>query len=705
MEDSAKEDSPGTFQSATRLISRSFQQLILALVFTTEGLFSLDAQVGNKTMAVDSTNRVSLSAGQEHAIKLLQQVRPAKPAPLFLLTDPNKDSDDLSVLIEIKYLQEHGFLDLRCALTTLGDREVRTTRAKFVRSVLDALDLVNATVGVGVDYPFEVKDAHGTVEVKATLGRQKDHRVFMETPLLNPLAMVESDGQKLIKKELEQVADHAALFVVNAGMADLAELLRVAPDLLKQKVARVVIMGGVEPKVDQHGFAVADKRAYNNSTHQPSADYTYARIQELGLPLFVMTKEASYAAAAPRSFYDGVAATGHPVGVYLKEQQKQSLKNLWEGIQHGHMPPALTTEWFFDTFTDVEPQSTAGKEAIQYARSHADEFDGIWKQVTKFNLYDPLSLLVATPGVADLLFESEILAGSKSGVQIIGKKSIKNATLMKDLLSGLGIESLNPPMPKKSRTGTAPGYPTRQPVAEKDAPWAQPFANYEPPEYPADVVFQNEGKWADPKDLEVLKRTFRTRTSRGEVPVSLEARGRPLNPLGRTGIQGRGLLGRWGRNQAGDPLLTRVHPETGRLQVLVIERKDSGKKALPGGMVDEGEDIAATVARELHEETGAKLNFEGAAVLFTGVVDDPRNTDNAWMETTVLHKHLTPDEQTSLTLQAGDDATAVNWLNVEQGLLSNMYASHADYVRLALAVLKHSQDPVVAQQATEVLSN
>lgn len=31
----------------------------------------------------------------------------------------------------------------------------------------------------------------------------------------------------------------------------------------------------------------------------------------------------------------------------------------------------------------------------------------------------------------------------------------------------------------------------------------------------------------------------------------------PLNPVGRTGIVGRGLLGRWGPNHAADPIVTR----------------------------------------------------------------------------------------------------------------------------------------------------
>lgn len=33
--------------------------------------------------------------------------------------------------------------------------------------------------------------------------------------------------------------------------------------------------------------------------------------------------------------------------------------------------------------------------------------------------------------------------------------------------------------------------------------------------------------------------------------------GLPLNPKGRTGLGGRGLLGRWGPNHAGDPIVTR----------------------------------------------------------------------------------------------------------------------------------------------------
>lgn len=54
--------------------------------------------------------------------------------------------------------------------------------------------------------------------------------------------------------------------------------------------------------------------------------------------------------------------------------------------------------------------------------------------------------------------------------------------------------------------------------------------------------------------------------------------GYPLNPIGRTGIVGRGVLGRWGPNHAADPVVTRwKRTETGDIvrdqynrQVLVL---------------------------------------------------------------------------------------------------------------------------------------
>ena len=79
---------------------------------------------------------------------------------------------------------------------------------------------------------------------------------------------------------------------------------------------------------------------------------------------------------------------------------------------------------------------------------------------------------------------------------------------------------------------------------------------------------------------------------------------------GRTGLSGRGLLGKFGPNHAADTVVTRwaVDAETGSRRVspsggpvmefVGIRRKDTGEWALPGGMVDNGETISTTMKRE-----------------------------------------------------------------------------------------------------------
>jgi hypothetical protein len=55
-------------------------------------------------------------------------------------------------------------------------------------------------------------------------------------------------------------------------------------------------------------------------------------------------------------------------------------------------------------------------------------------------------------------------------------------------------------------------------------------------------------------------------------------------------VSGRGLLGHWGPNHAGDPVVTRWAKNTKEkiLEIILVKRKDTGELALPGGMVDAG---------------------------------------------------------------------------------------------------------------------
>lgn len=241
----------------------------------------------------------------------------------------------------------------------------------------------------------------------------------------------------------------------------------------------------------------------------------------------------------------------------------------------------------------------------------------------------------------------------------------------------------------KSRLEKPGLYPPRNggtPVPATLAPWSTPYPDYAPGEpFTAQVVLDNAkpGGWADPADPKDITREIKSYTG----PLQQDAAGRPLNPMGRTGIAGRGLLGRWGPNFAADPIVVRQNPETGQLEMLAIRRKDTGQWAIPGGMVDEGEAITQTLAREFKEEAGVKLDMSDALELYRGYADDPRNTDHAWMETTVCLKVLSPEQAAKMKPKAGDDAVAVQWMALSKENIAQLYGNHAEFVRLALAEL------------------
>ena len=126
--------------------------------------------------------------------------------------------------------------------------------------------------------------------------------------------------------------------------------------------------------------------------------------------------------------------------------------------------------------------------------------------------------------------------------------------------------------------------------------------------------------------------------------------------------------------------------------MVAIQRTDTGQWAIPGGMVDPGESVSVTVKREFTEEAGAITDdveraeflkhtedlFSSGKQVYRGYVDDPRSTDNSWMETTAFHFHCTPQIAAKLPLKAGDDAGQVMWLDVSMANATyrDLYGAH-----------------------------
>ena len=267
----------------------------------------------------------------------------------------------------------------------------------------------------------------------------------------------------------------------------------------------------------------------------------------------------------------------------------------------------------------------------------------------------------------------------------------------------------------KARSSPYLGGTARLPVPDEFVPWSSEFLEgYSPVEYTAGCVLAAP-VWADPKDASMIASDFNNLVGKKnrvsfEGPYDLEPEtSRPINPKGRTGMTGRGLLGVWGPNHAADPIVTRFKRDVEGeilcnsdgnpiLECVLINRADTGEWALPGGMVEAGDTVSLTLKKEFGEEAMGSLEAtaekraeikasvntlfaSGGKDIYRGYVDDPRNTDNAWMETVAVNFHDADGTSfATIPLHAGDDAVGVKWVQLEPGM--NLYASHTIFIEM-----------------------
>lgn len=256
-------------------------------------------------------------------------------------------------------------------------------------------------------------------------------------------------------------------------------------------------------------------------------------------------------------------------------------------------------------------------------------------------------------------------------------------------------------------------------VPDDKVSWDVAFPGYKAPRYD-DASVADQPSWADCLyNLPEIRFHFHNdkgvnRYSHEGLYKLNDASHLPMNPRGRTGLRGRGLLGRFGPNHAADPIVTRWRrdPETkkvavddlGRpiLEFVLIKRKDDPNPviadrewAFPGGMVEPGDTVSATLKKEFGEEAMNSLEqagdkqaalkalmdelFANGDLVYKGYVDDPRNTDEAWMETVAMHFHDADGSKFGrFRLHAGDDAAHVAW--VAYADVVRMYASHKEWL-------------------------
>jgi len=262
-----------------------------------------------------------------------------------------------------------------------------------------------------------------------------------------------------------------------------------------------------------------------------------------------------------------------------------------------------------------------------------------------------------------------------------------------------------------------PDYPQRVHVElDKLSPTVDNFL-YDPwslPSFTSPEVYANSvdnptgGKWADSHNTStsVLKHeryTFygsdnlRTLDEAGVIftPTPDGGFDKPLNPWMRTGMGGRGKLGKWGPNHAADPIVIRYNRTRLLLEFVAIKRQDNGQWAIPGGMVDAGEYVTQTLKREFKEEAGStnsdalldSIFSDGGHIVYQGCNKlDNRATDFAWVETSVRMFFPKNNETYDLVLTTSVESPVVKWMAFADICEHTMFSDHQRYLEKAHAM-------------------
>lgn len=223
------------------------------------------------------------------------------------------------------------------------------------------------------------------------------------------------------------------------------------------------------------------------------------------------------------------------------------------------------------------------------------------------------------------------------------------------------------------------GYPNVSPWL---GGWEDIDSSYTPTEYVSDSVKRSVVDW-ESMDLDLVWERAKKLSLASRILVRDTVSGRPLNPNGPTNISGFGKLRTYGPNLSADGIV--LHHG----KVLLIERKDTGQLAYPGGYRNfledllEYEDPITAALREVKEETGLEVVGE------TKIIDQGippivvRNTDNAWIEDSAVLVDISDTPEELLVPTAGDDAkpNSARWVPISEVETYKMSPRHAGHLR------------------------
>lgn len=291
----------------------------------------VDAEVAERTLAATRLQACWRSHGTRIQLGK-KEAQKGNRANLLITMDPGQDLDDEMLLVLLAAMTDRSLVSCCGVVTCLAPSGMR---AQLARGTLDLLGLPQVPVHAGSDG-----------------GGSGDASMISSTEYLTRMQPAVDTGAELMRNVLNAAAPRSITLLVVSSFKDAAAWMQEEEDLIVDKVARVVVQGGVKdfkPGVALPGNFLEPDDAHNNVFDRDASEFFYRRCQVRGLPMVILSRFAAYAAPLPRSLYDDLAATGSPIGRHLQHAQRTSIEQLWrracapaDSAVHAICPLAVT---------------------------------------------------------------------------------------------------------------------------------------------------------------------------------------------------------------------------------------------------------------------------------------------------------------------------------------------------------------------------
>jgi hypothetical protein len=311
--------------------------------------------------------------------------KPKEPWPVVLVTDVGGsacDPGDLLAIACLGGLEALGFVSVRAIIFSArpGDDMDMAQAADLVRRI----GLHSCILGVSAEHAPESDTIAGVV----------------------PAAVA-------FKRVLESIRDDTLLVINTSTLTDLSAALRADRELLGRKLRNVAVFGhcvehhlhssldvlssgAAGTGMNQDFFLRPDPTHHLFAADLPSARHAFHALQELRVPMVLVSRYAAYEGAEHHDLFDDLSRLNVPHLARLRSDQRLALESLFERCclppgdeNRAELPDRCNALWFAETMC-------GGTLPLDKAE--------VWSHVSSFPMYDWVTIASAVPEICARLF-------------------------------------------------------------------------------------------------------------------------------------------------------------------------------------------------------------------------------------------------------------------------------------------------------------